>query len=62
MATHDLSEIPPETDRIIVLRDGRVVADGPKAEVLDAGLLSRVYGVSVRIREADGYYFAYPGK
>ncbi len=59
--THHLNEIPPEVDRIILLHGGRVVADGPKAEVLTSPLLSSVYGVPVRVAEVDGYYLAYPG-
>src|SRR5262245_59745236 len=31
VVTHNLAEIIPEIDRVIVLRDGRVLEDGPKA-------------------------------
>ena len=61
LVTHHLDEIPPEVDRVIVLKAGRVVADGGKAEVLDGALLSEVYEVPIRIAELDGYYLAYPG-
>lgn len=61
LVTHHLSELPPEIDRVILLAAGRVVADGPKADVLEAGLLSEVYATPVRVREVDGYYLAYPG-
>jgi len=62
IVTHHLNEIPPEIDRVILLQDGRVVADGRKNEVLTDPQLSRVYGVPVRVAEIDGYYLAYPGK
>jgi len=62
IVTHHLNEIPPEVDRVILLRDGRVAADGRKDEVLTDDLLSDVYGVPVRVAEIDGYYLAYPGK
>jgi iron complex transport system ATP-binding protein len=61
VVTHHLNEIPPEVERVIVLRDGGVAADGPKAEILDADLLSEVYGTRIRIAEFDGHYLAYPG-
>lgn len=60
IVTHHLNEIPPEVDRVILLDGGRVVADGPKADVLTSRMLSSVYGVSVRVTEVDGYFLAYP--
>ena len=62
IVTHHLNEIPPEVDRVILLRDGQVAADGPKDAVLTDERLSEVYGVPVRVAEIDGYYLAYPGK
>lgn len=61
LVTHHLNEIPPEVERVIVLREGKVVADGNKADVLQAGLLSEVYGTAIRVVELDGYFLAYPG-
>src|SRR4029079_18859784 len=34
LVTHHVSEIVPEIHRIVMLKSGRVVADGPKAELL----------------------------
>lgn len=61
IVTHHLNEIPPEVDRVILLQDGQVMADGPKTSVLDPELLSEVYGTSIRVAEIDGFYLAYPG-
>jgi len=60
IVTHHLNEIPPEVDRVILLQDGRIVADGPKAEVLTSRRLSDVYQTAVRVAEIDGYFLAYP--
>jgi iron complex transport system ATP-binding protein len=62
LVTHHLNEIPPEVERVIVLQEGRIAADGPKEQVLDAGLMSRIYGTTIRIAEIDGYYLPYPGR
>jgi len=59
--THHLNDIPPEVERVIVLKDGVIVADGPKPEVLTRELLSDVYATDLRLAEVDGYYLAYPG-
>ena len=61
LVTHHLNEIPPEVDRIIVLKGGTVVADGDKRSVLTGELLSDVYETPIRVSELDGYFLAYPG-
>ena len=40
-----------------MLRQGRIVADGPKREVLTADRLSQVFDAPIAIVENDGYYF-----
>jgi iron complex transport system ATP-binding protein len=62
IATHHLNEIPPEVQRVILLQDGRVVADGSKERVLCPDVLSRAYGVPIRVARIDNYYLAYPGE
>jgi len=59
--THHLSDIPPEVERVIILKNGAIVADGPKAAVLRHDLLSEVYETELRLIEVDGYFLAYPG-
>ena len=61
IVTHHLNDIPPEVQRIVLLKQGRVVADGDKASVLSEGLLSEVYETPVKVAEVDGHYLAYPG-
>ena len=58
LVTHHLTDIIPEIDRVILLRHGRIVADGTKAEVLTAPRLSELFGVTVEVIERDGYYDA----
>jgi iron complex transport system ATP-binding protein len=60
LVTHLLNEIPPAIDRVILLRDGRIVADGPKAAVLTVDKLRRTYGTDLRLAQVDDYYLAYP--
>ena len=45
LTVHDLSLAARIADRIVLLNDGRVVADGTPAEALDASNLRAVYGV-----------------
>lgn len=62
VVTHHLNEIPPEIDRIVLLHDGCIAADGRKQEVLTDKILGDVYETPIRVVEIDGYYLAYPGQ
>jgi len=59
LVTHHLNDIPPEIERVIVLQNGTVVADGPKAQILTGALLSEVYGVPIHVTEIDGHFLAH---
>jgi iron complex transport system ATP-binding protein len=55
--THHVSEIVPEIDRIVMLGEGRVLADGPKAELLTSERVSDLFGISVEVhRDGDRYW------
>jgi len=60
LVTHLLNEIPPDIERIVLLREGAIVADGPKEEVLTEENLLATYGTQIRLARVDGYYLAYP--
>jgi iron complex transport system ATP-binding protein len=59
LVTHHVSEIIPEIERVILLREGQILADGPKASVLTEGRLSRLFGVSIRLGKHDGFFHLY---
>lgn len=56
LVTHHLADIIPEVERVVLMRQGRLVADGPKDEVLTAANLGRLFGLPVRLARRDGYY------
>jgi iron complex transport system ATP-binding protein len=58
LVTHDVSEIIPEIHRVVLLREGRVFADGPRTDVLTEGNLAALFGVPVRLVAHDGYLHA----
>ena len=49
LATHHLPDIIPEVERVILLNRGRVVADGPKQEILTSERLSALFGLPVEL-------------
>ncbi|HME11963.1 MAG TPA: ATP-binding cassette domain-containing protein [Candidatus Acidoferrum sp.] len=56
LVTHHVSEIIPEIDRIILLKNGRIAADGPKHTVLTAAQLSNLFGVDLQLTTNNGYF------
>jgi iron complex transport system ATP-binding protein len=56
LVTHHVSEIIPEIERVILLRDGRIAADGPKASALTSEKMSALFGVPLRVTQQDGYF------
>ena len=56
MVTHHLPDILPEIDRVILLRQGRVFADGSKTELLTTERLTELFGLPVDLARRDGYY------
>ena len=59
LVTHHVSEIFPEIGRVVLLRAGRIVADGPKEKILSSAALSKLFGVPVQLSLRDGYYHLY---
>lgn len=60
LVTHLLNEIPPEIARVILLRQGQIVADGPKDQVLTEANLRKTYDTDIKVARIDGYFLAYP--
>src|SRR5690606_1749014 len=56
LITHHVEEILPEIERVLLLREGRVVADGRKEEVLTSERLSGAFGHPLEVhREGEEY-------
>jgi iron complex transport system ATP-binding protein len=56
LVTHHVSEIIPEIERVVLLREGRIVADGPKQDMLTSEKLSALFGADIQLVRRDGYY------
>ena len=56
LVTHHLPDIIPEIERVVLMRDGRVHRDGPKADVLRAAPLGELFEMPVEVLERAGYY------
>jgi iron complex transport system ATP-binding protein len=56
LVTHHVAEIIPEIERVVLLRKGRILADGPKGQILTSGRLSDLFAVPVKLLQEDGYF------
>jgi iron complex transport system ATP-binding protein len=56
LVTHHLSDIIPEIERVVLLRNGRIYRDGPKRELITAETLESLFQVPVELVERDGFY------
>ena len=59
MVTHHLADILPEIDRVVMMGSGRIVADGPKRELLQASRLRELFGVDLELTERHGYWHSW---
>jgi iron complex transport system ATP-binding protein len=56
LVTHHVSEIIPEIERVVLLRGGHVLADGPKERLLTDARMGELFGVTVNLIREDGYF------
>jgi iron complex transport system ATP-binding protein len=56
LVTHHIADLIPEIERIILMQDGRIVADGPKAKLLTSPALSRLFGAKLRVVKRGANY------
>ena len=56
LVTHYPEDIVPQIGRALLLKEGRVLADGAKADVLTSANLSELFGVPLTIHEHAGIY------
>jgi iron complex transport system ATP-binding protein len=59
LITHHIADILPEIGRVILMREGRIVADGAKRELLTGQRLSALFGVPIELTERDGFIHAW---
>ena len=56
LVTHHVADIIPEIERVVLMRDGHIVADGPKDEILSAENLSALFGMKLELASRGGHY------
>jgi iron complex transport system ATP-binding protein len=60
LVTHHIHEIPPEIERVVLLKEGRIVSDGNKSDVLTSSTLSSLFDYPLQVVSVNGYYQVLP--
>ena len=56
LVTHHVEEIMPAFTHALLLREGTVLAHGPRERVLTSANLSTTFGAPLRLRRSRGRY------
>jgi iron complex transport system ATP-binding protein len=56
LVTHDIADIIPEIERVVMLAEGRIFADLPKSRALTAERLGALFRYPAQVSERGGYY------
>lgn len=56
LVTHELADIVPEIQRVVLMSRGKIVADGRKEEILQVERLAALFGVDVEMARKNGHY------
>ena len=59
MITHDLTDIPLSVKRIVMIRAGKIFADGDKDRLLRSDKVSALYGAPITVECTRGIYRMY---
>ena len=54
--THDISMITRIYDRVIMLKDGQIIADGHQNKVINSENLNKLYGIDVEVAKNNGLW------
>lgn len=60
LVTHHVHEIPPEVERVVLLKDGRIMEDGSKRDVLNDHSLSTLFDTPVHLLHTQGWFQVVP--
>ena len=54
--THDISTITNIYNRVLMLKDGKIIADGQPSKVINSKNLNKLYGIEVEVTKNNGLW------
>ena len=58
--THNIDSILPKTNRVILIKEGKILKDGNPFELIRTETISDLFSISIKIIEQDGYWRMIP--
>ena len=58
--THNLESILPKTNRVLLMKDGKIINDGSPEELINTKNISNLFDISIRVIEREGYWRILP--
>ncbi|WP_269605390.1 ATP-binding cassette domain-containing protein [Prochlorococcus marinus] len=58
--THNLESILPKTNRVILIKEGKILNDGSPNELINTKILSDLFNISIKVIEQEGYWRMLP--
>jgi iron complex transport system ATP-binding protein len=59
LITHHIADILPEMQRVVMMREGKIAADGAKEDLLTGERLSGLFGRQIEVSERGGWWRAW---
>ncbi len=59
LITHHTADVLPEMQRVLMIKAGRIVADGKKSDLLTEDALSSLFAREIHLTQRDGFTFAF---
>ncbi|AIQ96992.1 ABC transporter ATP-binding protein [Prochlorococcus sp. MIT 0801] len=58
--THNLESILPKTNRVLLIKEGKILNDGSPYELINSKTLSDLYNISIKVIEQEGFWRMLP--
>ena len=58
--THNIESIPPWTNRVILIKEGKIINDGDPNLIIQSKILSDLFQISINVIKQDDYWRAIP--
>jgi len=59
LVTQNIHDIIPEISRVMFLKNGKIVSDGPKEDILTSAKMSELFNTPMQVEVKDGYYYVF---
>ena len=61
-ATHSLESILPNTNRVLLIKDGKIKNEGTPDKLINSKILSNLFNISIKISKQGDYWRAIPAR